>query len=251
MRCLTIVIPALDEEKVIALTVNEILPVARRMIDRFQIILVNDGSSDKTGQIMNHIAQDELEVQVIHNPEPRGLGWVFREGIAKAHFDSLTLIPGDHAYNIEGLKRLFEAVGSADLVISYRTNQIQTRARSRALISRCFGLLMSLLFRYRLRDFHSAVVYPVRAVRELKLRSGGYTYQLETLVKLLRCNMSFVSVPVSLNPSQNGNSQALRLKTLLDVIRMLWHLLRQPKTGSAQSGRCTVLASRSRPSDLA
>jgi glycosyltransferase involved in cell wall biosynthesis len=227
LRCLTILIPALNEEKNILLTVNEILPVARRTLDAFEIILVNDGSSDRTGEIMDALAEGNSELQVVHHSARRGLGWAFREGIARARFDWLTLIPGDNAFNIEGLKRLFEATGSADLVISFRTDQMQKRSLFRMCLSCLFTFIMGHLFGYRLRDFHSAVVYPVRVLRQLELRSDGYTYQLEVLVKLLGRGVLFVEVPVSMNPEMDGSSQSVCLKTLLDMGRMVWHLFRR------------------------
>lgn len=226
LRCLTILIPALDEEQKVALTVEEVLAAGRRLLDQFEVILVDDGSTDRTGAIADELAAANPEIRVIHNPQRRGVGWAFWEGIARAKYDRLTVVPGDHAYNISGIELLFSAVGSADLVISYRTNQADTRQRRRVILSTLYQRLVGLIFGFRLNDFHSTVVYPVPQIRELSMRTAGYTYQLEVLVKLLRRGMSYVEVPVTLNPSGKGTSAALRPKTFFDLLWAIWRLMR-------------------------
>lgn len=226
MRNLTILVPALNEERQLRPTVYEVVTTARRLLDRFEVILVNDGSTDQTGIIADGLAQEYPELRVIHNPERRGVGWAFWEGIRCARFENLTVVPGDHAYSVEGLERLFSAVGAADLIISYRTNQFGTRQRRRAILSALYRFLINRLFGFRLRDFHSTVVYPVAPLRESGMRTTGYSYQLEVLVKLLRRGMSYMEVPVTLNPSGRGTSRALRPSTFIDVFGAIWRLRR-------------------------
>lgn len=225
-RCLTIVISALNEEELIGLMVNEVLPVVRGVLDAFEVILVDDGSTDKTGEIMDELAEANPEVQVVHNPRPGGLGGAFRKGITRARFDSLVLLTGDREITVDGFRGLIEAVGSADLILGYRDNQVQARLPYRLVISRLFQFVMMVLFGYRIRDFHGVPIYPVQAVRDLEVQSDGYPFQVETLVKLLRRNVRYVEVPFSINKEEPGHSYAVRLKTFIDFGRMAWHLLR-------------------------
>lgn len=105
------VVPALNEEENILLTVNEILPAARAILDEFEIILVNDGSTDRTGEVMDNLARDNPEIRVIHHSQRQGPGSDFWDGLVQARFDNLVSLSGDNAYKIEGLKRLFETRG--------------------------------------------------------------------------------------------------------------------------------------------
>ncbi len=162
MKNLTIVIPALNEEKDIALTVNELLTIANEVLDNYEIILVDDFSQDKTGEIMDSFANRYPEISVIHHDSNRGVGQTFREGIENGKYDYLTIIPGDHAYNIEGLKRVFMVVDSADLIVSYRTNQRKSRTLSRVVISKIVRMFMSVLFRLPYKDLSSVVIYPLQ-----------------------------------------------------------------------------------------
>jgi len=234
LRGLTIVVPALNEEAYIAQTVGELVSAARRVLDAFEIILVDDGSTDMTGKIADELAVKDPEIQVIHNRERRGVGWAFWEGIARSRFEYLTVVPGDHAYQTEALIPFFKAIGTADLVISYRTNQLYTRRLVRAFLSGVYQRLMRLVFGFGLRDFHSTVIYPVNLLRRIGMRSLGYTYQLEALVRLLSLHKSFVEIPVSLNFNRHS-SDAIQLKTLCDVARTIWRLKWQKRQESTET----------------
>jgi glycosyltransferase involved in cell wall biosynthesis len=227
LKNLTIVIPALNEEKDISLTVNELLTIANEVLDNYEIILVNDFSQDKTGEIMDSFAKKYPEISVIHHDCNTGLGQTFREGIQKSKYDYLTLIPGDHAYNIVGLKRVFMVIDSADLIVTYRTNQRESRTLSRVLISNIVRIFMSQLFRLPFRDISSMVVYPLKILRnlDLKLQSDGYMFQIETLVNLNRSGVSYRQEPVQINIEPNGQSRAIKLKTVIDMVGIIWYLL--------------------------
>jgi glycosyltransferase involved in cell wall biosynthesis len=224
---LTIIVPALNEEIAIEAMINSLIPVARSELNTFEIILVNDGSADRTPELANSLAQQYLEVRVIHHPQRQGLGFTFREGITQARCDHLILLPGDNAYNAESLRTVFRAMDQADAVISYRTNQSHSRPIHRAFISWLFSFSMGLLFRQRVTDYHSAVIYPTELMRSVTLRSSNYVYQLEAVVKLLRQHPTYVQVPVVLNPDKPGGSRSLRLKTLMDLLTALRDLMRE------------------------
>lgn len=223
---LTIFIPALNEEDRLPLTVNELLPLARATCPAFEVLIVNDGSTDRTGFIADTLAREHSEIAAIHHSRPIGLGASFKEALATARCESLTLIPGDHVCNTDSLRPMFEAVGSADLILGYRTNQSAARSRTRAIISRIYNMVMRTLFRFPVTDFHCVAVYPARALREIELPAVGYTFQIEAIITLLRRNYSFREVPVALNKEGPGTSRSLRFKTFRDLVAALWHLLR-------------------------
>ena len=129
-RSLTIIISALNEEKLISKTVSEILSVYRETNDKYEIILVNDGSTDRTGEIMASFSKDNPEIEVINNSEPCGLSEHFKDGINKARCEYIIHLSGDNEITIESLKNLINAIGSADLVMGYRVF-VHIRAQSK------------------------------------------------------------------------------------------------------------------------
>lgn len=225
MRTLSIIIPALNEERRLALTVTEMLGLARASLDGFEIIIVNDGSHDGTGRIADSLARGNPEIEVIHHSSCQGLGVVFSECIPRSRCDNLMLIPGDHAYNTESLRPILQAIGTADVLIGKRTNQTGTRSTLRVFLSRLYNVIMAFLFGFKLDDFHGLIIYPLPSLRNIDLRLIGYTFQIEALIKLLRRGHTFLEVPVRLNQEATGTSRSLRLKTLFDVMRIISHLL--------------------------
>ena len=173
---------------------------------------------------MDELAQQHPEVHVIHHQRPQGVAEAFREGLAQSKFDSMTLLPGDRAYTIEGIERLIEAVGSAELVVSYRTNQAQTRKRLRVLLSRSYCRMMTTIFGCPLRDVHSAVVFPVPLVRQLELSADGYAFQLEVLVKLMRNRPTVAQVPVTLHCDRHNSSRVFKMKSLIALAQAVFRL---------------------------
>lgn len=223
-RTLSVVVPALNEARNIVLTVDELIPIARSKLEAFELILVNDGSEDGTGEAMEKLAGMYEEVRVLHHAQRTGVGASYKEGVLCACMDYVTLIPGDHEVDPATWPEFLDAVGRADLVVGYRVNQSDARPRYRVALSRLYTRIMAALFGVRLRDFHSLVIYPTELAKRSGFRFTGYTYQLEMLVKLFREHLTFVQVPVVLLPIEMRSSRSLSFSTLRDVVRTTFRL---------------------------
>jgi dolichol-phosphate mannosyltransferase len=230
-RRLSIVIPALNEQEKIAETIEGVLPLARDLLDDFEIILIDDGSTDDTGSIMDRFAAEESRVVVVHHAQRQGVGAGFKSALLRAKFDAITLIPGDHAFQNQGIARMFKAVGVADIVITYRDNQ-SDRSLNRSFQSHSLRFILNCIFGFWLFDYHSMIIYPVRWLRQITVKADGYGYQICALISLLQLGLTYVQVPVSLNAELKGSSRALRPRTYFDLgITVLSLLRRTPIRG--------------------
>ena len=225
-NCLTIVMPALNEESAVAQAVNDVLSVGREVLEDFEIILVNDGSRDKTGELMNELAENNMEVQVRHNLTPCGVSQAVRHAINVSRFDKLVLIAGDGEITVKGLRDVFGAIGFDEMAICYRVNQAQARSTYRYMISKLFTIVLKLIFRINIRDFHSMCIWPVPILKKMKLRLNGNTVNVELMVKLFRKEVPYVEVPYTMAKEFNGSSQVVRPKTFFDFSKMIWYLFR-------------------------
>jgi len=221
---LSIVIPAFNEEHRLAITVRGVLEAARAILPEFQIIIVNDGSSDGTAAIADQLQAQHAEIEVMHFPENRGVGAAFFYGLQNAKHDYLTLVPGDNAFQHESIARLFEHVGLCQVVVSYREN-MQCRTRLRRWLSRCCTFTMRIVAGCPIRDAHSLYVFPVEEARQVR-PNPGYGYHLETLSTLLRGKLIYRELPVYLTPRPDYSSQVMRWPVLfslmLTMLRQLW-----------------------------
>ncbi|MCQ8782811.1 glycosyltransferase family 2 protein [Mangrovibrevibacter kandeliae] len=218
-RELSIVIPAYFEEERLEQTTLEAVEAAEATLDAFEIIIVNDGSTDGTGAIADRLAAADPRISVIHFPVNRGVGAAYRAGLAQARFANLTLVPGDRAFEPSGVHRLFQAVGQADMIISYRANPA-ARIPIRRLLSRICTFQLRLTTRCQLKDGHSLYVWPVAEARKVRT-PPDYSYHLVTLVTLLQRVRSYAEVPVTLTPKPDEQSRVLRWGVVLTLARRL------------------------------
>lgn len=211
---LTIVIPAFNEEKRISVTMQEVHHIARKTLDDFEMIVIDDGSSDATHTIAMTAAHNlGPEVRVISQKVNQGVGAAFHLGLTQAKFPQLCLIPGDNAFNISGIELLFTHCGSTPLIISYRQN-METRTPLRHLLSRLATLSLRVITGFKVRDAHSLYLFPVEATRRLNIQSAGYGYHIEILSRLLNRLQLFSEVPVILNPKPDASSGVMKPRTL-------------------------------------
>jgi dolichol-phosphate mannosyltransferase len=213
---LTVVVPAFNEERRLGRTVEEIVQVAQKTLAAFEVIVVNDGSKDRTGEVAEELSRRFPMVSVVHQATNQGVGAAYYCGLSRARHPYLTLVPADNAFHSSGVEAVFRQAGTADMVISHRDNP-RARTPLRRLLSSCCTLAMRLLTGCNIRDAHSLYVFPVHEARQVP-RNPGYGYHIQTLATLLRGGLSYVEVPVLLNPRPDFSSKVMRPGVLLHLI---------------------------------
>lgn len=204
---LTIVVPAANEADRLASTVKQINAVAGQICGDYEIIIINDGSHDRTPEIADGLAADLPRVRVIHFEENRGVGAGFQAGLRAAGFDKISLVPGDNAFTRKALWNTFSAARKADMVVSYREN-LQARTFMRRVLSTICTWLMRIAIGAPIRDAHSLYVWPVICARAVNAPQD-YRYHLVTLAGLFRQQLGYVEVPASLNACLDANSEVM------------------------------------------
>lgn len=220
-KALTVVIPAYNEDDRLAKTVDKAVAAAGVELDKYELIIVNDGSTDATGDVAEELARRYPAVSVIHQPENRGVGAAYSAGLERASFPNISLIPGDNAFELSGVKAVFRAVDQADVVVSYRANP-QARALPRRLLSVICTTMLRMATGCPIRDGHSLYVWPVERVRRIEV-PNDYRYHLITLTSLLQDSGTYLEVPVHLMPKPDANSSVMRVGV---VLSLGWAMLR-------------------------
>ncbi len=236
---MTLIVPALNEEQLITETVGQIIDVVEGRFANYEVLLVDDGSTDATGQIMDRLAAGNPKMRVFHNSPNIGLGASYRLGVAEARYEYVMLLCGDGGMPASSLPPIFDKIGSADVVVPYCENLKQIKARERYLLSRTYTILLNTLFGLRLRYYNGLAVHRVDLVRGVINKSDGFGFQAEILVKLLRAGKSYVEVGVK-GAEKTNRSSALRLKNVASVSRtlgslLLHSLLKKDRSGASGS----------------
>ena len=212
---LSIIIPAFNEENRIALTIKEVYEAACHSLDNFEIIVIDDGSSDATFlQAKSAIIGFESVAQIVRHKINCGVGAAFQFGLENARFPQLCLIPGDNAFHVSGIKLLFSKCGTSPLIISYRQN-MEARTALRHFLSRMATFALRMMTGFKIKDAHSLYLFPVAETRLLNVKTSGYGYHIEILSRLLSRLKIFEEVPVTLNPKPDASSGVMKFKTLI------------------------------------
>ena len=223
-QTLSIIVPALNEQRHVAATVEQIRLAVEGRFEDWEVVLVDDGSTDETGAIMDGLAAADARISVVHNAQPRNLGGAYKQGIARARHEYVVMIPGDNENPAKAMIPAFDAVGQADVVLPFPTNSA-VRGPARHLISRSYTALFNALFGLGIPYYNGTVVHRTELVRSVRIDTDSFAYQAEVLIKLLRRGASWVPVGIEIEPSEDRESKALALRNVVGVSAALARLL--------------------------
>jgi glycosyltransferase involved in cell wall biosynthesis len=217
---LSIIVPALNEEKHLASSVAEALKAAAQTGIACEVIVVDDGSSDRTAQVALRLAEDDARIRVVRNPRNLGLGGAYKQGLALARGTFVTWIPGDASHPADGLVPAYRSIGEADIVLPKPTNPT-ARALSRRIISRLYTVLMNLITGFRVPYYNGLAVHRVDLLRTIRLSTNNFGFQAEAITRLLFRGARYKVVDTFITERQLGRTKAFRIRNVLSVVKTL------------------------------
>lgn len=229
LKSITFLVPALNEEEKIEDTVTTITNAINHFSCDYEILLVNDGSTDATPQIMDRLAQENQRVRVLHNQKNLGLGGAYKRGIQHVQKEYVMWISGDNAETIENIVNIISHVGQADIIIPV-LKAGKNRPLLRRMTSRCFTIIVNSLFSLKINYYNGSVIHRTALVKKIKIHTNSFAYQAEALVKLLRQGCSYVEVSYSSATYDGLFSYAMKPKNLAAVFKALGSLFIELKS---------------------
>jgi dTDP-4-amino-4,6-dideoxygalactose transaminase/glycosyltransferase involved in cell wall biosynthesis len=226
---ISIFFPAYNEEQNIAKVVSETLKAFKSQSAPFEIIVVNDGSCDKTAEIVQKISQHHPEVRLVNHEVNKGYGQALQTGFAAAKFPIIGYTDGDGQFVIsEFVKKLVPQLEKADFVTGARVNRADPAIRK--LNARLWNLLVWFLFGLKVSDVDCGMKVTRREVLERFKLSGNFaTICPELLVKAKETGAKISEIPVTHKPRKFGTQTGANLKVILgslvDLFKMrvnLW-----------------------------
>jgi glycosyltransferase involved in cell wall biosynthesis len=221
---LSIVVPAFNEAENIEATIVNIMEASGSLPGDFEIIVVNDCSTDQTRQISEQLSAKYRALKVINNPSNLGFGGSYKRGLEEAMMANTIMIPGDDAYPRPSLCAIFEKVGTSKILMTYTTNT-EVRPIGRRIISQMFVTGMNLIFGLRLKYYNGVTVLPTVTAQKMN-PSDGFSYASENLVRLIKLHQySYQQIPAIITERKAGQTKAFSSKNILSVVRgviQLW-----------------------------
>ena len=228
-------IAALNEQRLIADFVNQAHETAMQHLDNFEFILIDDGSTDRTGAIMDSLADSLENTSVMHNAHNRGLGQCYKLALASARYPFYMLLCGDGGLPASSLPPILARVGEADMVLPHITNLHRIKSPARYAISRAYTGLLNLLFGLDIKYYNGLPVHRVDLLRGLSIGSDGFGFQAEIIIKLIRSGHTYTQVDVE-GSEKSGRSRALKLGSIFSVFGTFANLIREI-TGKGTTSR--------------
>ncbi len=225
---LSLVLPAYNEVENIPEVVRRALDVLPELAEEFEIVVVDDGSKDGTGALLDQLAVEQPEIKPVHHAKNRGYGAALTSGFAAATGDHIMFMDSDLQFDIADLSHLAPFVGRYDIVAGYRINRQD--AGYRILYANIFKLAVRALFHVRLRDIDCAFkIFRADMLKSMSLESPGALINTEILAKAAKAHASHVEVGVHHYPRKRGESSGGSPKVVFRAMRetiLLWVRMR-------------------------
>ncbi len=226
LSSLTAFFPCYNEEANVKRMVTAFEKVLPQLAKKYEIIIINDGSSDKTGKIADRLSKQNPKVRVIHHPTNKGYGASLRSGFQHAKYDWIFFTDGDMQFDIAQLADFIPHTKNYDVIIGYRKRRADGSVR--ALNARLFKLYIDLLFRLHVKDIDCAFkLLKTTVVQPLPLQSTGAFTSSEMLYRLKKQGYKFQQLAVDHFPRKfgtpTGNHPKVVVKAGIEAFHVYLH----------------------------
>lgn len=216
--------PAYFDEKNLPILIPKAYKVLKKNTSQFEILIVEDGSPDKTAKVADELAKKySPHIKVIHHKKNLGYGAALKTGYIFANkYDFVFYTDGDNQYDVEELTRFLPYLRAYDAVMGFRTKR--ALKLSRQIQTRVFNWLIRLIFNIKVKDINCAMkIIRREALDNIKLTSNGGFIDAELFVKLYRQKYSIKEIEVTHYPRKfgkaSGGNPKLILETISDMVK--------------------------------
>ena len=219
--------PAHNEEANLEGLVAEALETLPALADTFEIVIVDDGSRDRTGALADTLAVAHPGVvRAVHHPTNLGYGAALRSGFQTAIHDHVAFTDGDRQFRVADVGRLIDRLAEPDrpdVVVGYRIKRADPLVRT--LYARAYRLANRIFFGLRVRDVDCACkLFRREALSGIAVESGGAFFSAELLIKLQVAGRSVAEVGVPHHPRTAGSPTGAKPSVVFRAVRDFWRL---------------------------
>jgi len=223
---MSVIFPAFNEEGNIRSTVEAAVKVLPKVAMSWEIIVVDDGSSDATTAICDHLKVRYPEVEVISHGQNRGYGAALKSGIMAAKYDLIFFSDSDGQFDLRELQQLICWAEDYDIVAGYRAKRQDPLHRRINAVG--WNVLVRLVLGIKIRDIDCAFKLFRRAVfDQVQIRCVGAMVNTEILAQATRLGMRIQQVKVNHFPRRHGKQSGANVHVIIKAFRELCRLWRQ------------------------
>jgi glycosyltransferase involved in cell wall biosynthesis len=226
MVSISVFFPCYNEQENVGRTVEKALNVLEKLNADFEVIVVDDGSSDETGRIADEIAGDHDKVKVVHHERNLGYGAALQSGFKAATKELVFYTDGDGQFDINEMPPLLDLMEQYDIVSCYRLNRRDPLIRK--INGWCWTRLVCLLFGLKVRDIDCAFkLYKREIFDRIELSSSGALIDAEILARAARKGYRITQKGVHHYPRTAGAQSGANIRVILRAFKELFKLQRR------------------------
>lgn len=215
-----IVILAYNEQENLETVVREVRDELDSIDGDHEVLIVNDGSRDRTGEVAARLSEDLAGIRLIEHAENKGLGGVYRTGFENASKELITFWPADGQFDPAIISTFAGLMADQDLVLGFLPN------RKRTPLGRFLSLGEKVIYRILfgpLPKFQGVFMLRSALLDNIDLCSEGrgWAIVIELIIRVSRGNYRMRSVPTDLRPRMEGQSKVTNLKTVASNLQQI------------------------------
>lgn len=226
MVSITVVVPAYNEEEFIVQSVQASLAVLKHYGCNYELIVVNDGSTDNTLKLITDAIIGFTGVTIIDNTVNLGLGGAVKRGLGAAKNDAVIVVPVDSPLSVEMFGAFLQNLDKGDILASYRIER-----KGYTMVMKFNSLIyrntISMLFGMNLHDYNWIHLYKKSALQKagIDIESRGIFMLAEILVKANRRGLKIVEFPVDHDMRVTGTPSATKPRVILFTLKEMFRFL--------------------------
>ena len=229
LKELSLFFPAYNEEGNLKNTVEKAIPVLKKVAEKYELIIIDDGSKDKTGRIADELAEKYKFIRVIHHSPNQGYGGALKSGFYNSKYEWIVFTDSDGQFDFSEVEKLIEKSNEADMVVGYRIN------RQDSLTRKIFGwgwtLLANTLLELGVKDIDCAFKLTrkeiIDKIPKLQSTRGGMISP-ELVGRARKAGFRIVEVGVHHFPRKEGKQTGANLKVIfksfVDLGKLWWSI---------------------------
>ncbi|MCZ2457998.1 MAG: glycosyltransferase family 2 protein [Chitinophagales bacterium] len=219
---ISVVLPCYNEEAILSAHVNRIVSYLKTKEEkyRWEILIVDDGSMDKTGEIADGISNEQKDIRVIHHPHNLNLGRALQTGFRNAKGDILVVLDIDLSYSVDHIERMVDKLVSecADIVIAspyMKGGNVTAVPFTRRVMSQWVNRIMRMAAQEKYHTYTGMVrAYRRDFIRTLNLKTKDYEVNPEIMYKAMILRARIVEIPAHLDWTEQNKFAGKRTSNI-------------------------------------
>ncbi len=228
---ISVFLPAYNEEGNIERAVSASSEMLKSITDNYEVLVVNDASTDRTLEIVERMARNNSHIRIITHKRNTRLGGAIQTGFFKSSKSIVFYCDADNPVSMWDVKRSLPLLAKYDLITGYRLNREETLRRK--IYSMVYNSLTGLLFSFSAEDINFSFKLVKReALNKIELHSRGGFIDVEFIVEVLRHNFRVCQVGVKYYPRQAGVSTMASPSVIIEIFQEMWAYIKRTRKKS-------------------